>query len=93
MELGNPEMINNPDRADVILAAWDALPEPKDGIQVMLIDVMDLGLNDKTPVHRLIRDSFQSDDDFDDLRHEIDHATGECSDDDPDCIWADGDDD
>lgn len=93
MDLGKPEMINNPDRANVILAAWEAFPEPKEGIQIMLMDVMDLGLNDLTTVHRLIRDSFQSDDDFDDLRHEIDHATGECSDGAPDCIWDYGDDD
>lgn len=86
--------INRDDRADLILAAYDRLPDNDDkpDIQTILMDVMDLDMGDASPIHRLVRDSFQSDDDFDDLRHEIDHAMGECSDDNPDCIWADPDD-
>lgn len=85
--------INRDDRATLILTAYDLLPDPKDDIQTILMDVMDLGRTDATPVHRLVRDSFQSDDDFDDLRHEIEHALGECGDNDPDCPWTFGDDD
>ncbi len=59
-----------------------------------VMDVIDMVPNSVYPVALLdlIRASFQSDDDGDDLMHEIDHETGAC-DDDPDCIWADGDDD
>lgn len=77
------------DRATLILTAYDLLPDPKDDIRTMLFEVMDSGLDDRTPVHRLIRDSFQSDDDFDDLQHEIEHALGDCHDGDLDCPWSD----
>lgn len=44
--------------------------------------------NKSTSLHRAIRERFTGDDDFDDLLHEIDHATGKCSDDDEECMWA-----
>jgi hypothetical protein len=57
----------------------------------IMYDVLDGAI--LTPLHRLIRDSFSGDDDFDDLRHEIAHDLGDCSDDDDKCPWRYGDDD
>jgi hypothetical protein len=44
------------------------------------------------PLAALIRDSFHGDDDYDDLRHEIEHELGDCSDDDDNCPWNDDED-
>lgn len=84
--------INREDRANRILAAYDLLPDTDDkpDIQEILYDVMDGQgqYDDASSIHRLVRDSFQSDDDFDDLEHEIEHAMQECTDDNPDCPWG-----
>lgn len=44
-----------------------------------------------TELAAAIRDSFSSDDDYDDFRHEIEHELGDCADDNDDCMWADVD--
>jgi hypothetical protein len=48
-----------------------------------MYDVLDCVSTDATPVHVLIAASFTSDDDGDDLLHEIKHALAMC--DDTDC--------
>lgn len=89
-----PEYTGNDDddlaRARAIVELADKINLDRD-IQEVTFEVFDLGDTDSTPVHRLIRDSFQSDDDFDDLRHEIEHVLGDCRDTDPDCQWNDSD--
>ena len=79
-------------RADAILAAYDQLPDTddKEDIQVILLEAVDGapdGSKIESPIHDLIRESFTTDDDFDDLRHEIEHAMGECDGLDEDCPW------
>ena len=79
-------------RADAILAAYDRLPDTDDkpGIQEILLEAADGnpdGSKIESPIHDLIRSSFTTDDDFDDLRHEIEHAMGECDGTDEGCIW------
>jgi len=73
------------DRAEKILALANDLGVDVDDA----FSAVDRGDADTNPVHTLIRDSFDGDDDFDDLWHEIDHATGACSNDDDECMWND----
>jgi hypothetical protein len=41
----------------------------------------------------VVNSAYRGDDDYDDLRHELRHTLGECTDSDPDCFWRDDDDD
>lgn len=49
-------------------------------------DVVDMVSSDRTPLHVLIATSFTTDDDADDMIHEIEHALLEC--DGTDCPWT-----
>lgn len=60
-------------RAMAIVDAAKAFDPAMDLVEVMY-DVLDGAL--LTSIHRLIRDSFSGDDDFDDLRMEIDDVLG-----------------
>lgn len=78
-------------RARRIVELADRIGLDRD-LEDVLFDVMDGGDGTSTPVHALIRESFTSDDDFDDLKHEIEHVIGDCRDGDNDCPWnPDGD--
>ena len=55
-----------------ILGMAEAMgPDTLDNIQSIMLDVIDCVDVDSTSLHRLIRDSFSGDDDFDDLRLKI----------------------
>lgn len=81
--------MTNTDRATRIVELAEATGVA-DNLDEILYWVSNMG-ELTTDLHRLIRDSFSSDDDFDDLMHEIDHLYGDCTEGDDDCAWNDED--
>lgn len=87
-------MTNPTARASAIMIAGHAMQMTDQEILTVAIDFLDIPNEDNlTDLQRTIRASFSTDDDFDDMIHELDHAMGNCTDDDPDCVWNDDEDD
>lgn len=85
---------NNTPRAQAILIAAHAAGMTDQELITRLQEFIDQDFdvigND---VNKTIRANFSSDDDYDELIHEIDHALNVCNDDDPECMWNDDEDD
>jgi len=78
-------------RATEIVTAARAMGRTDQDIITTLQNILDLPITDE--LGALMRDRFSGDDDYDELVHEIDHELGNCTDENPECMWRYGDDD